>query len=41
MPECSYGLNVCPPNSLISPYKHRLVYDHITDHKKSEAATNV
>lgn len=41
MQECSYGLNICFPNSLRSPYKHGMVDDLITDHKKSEVGTNV
>lgn len=40
MQECSYGLNICFPNSLFSPYKHGMVDDLITDHKKSEVGTN-
>lgn len=40
MQECSYGLNICFPNSLLSPYKHGMVDDLITDHKKSKVGTN-
>lgn len=40
MQEWSYGLNICFPNSLLSPYKHGMVDDLITDRKKTEVGTN-